>query len=91
VLAVLSLSSRGNGQFEPEEFFKWCAERMAHFMVPRYVRIVDDLPRGGSGKVQKHELRANGVTAGTWDATSHGLRATRRGVIRIDPDHRARA
>jgi carnitine-CoA ligase len=36
--------------------------------VPRYVRVLDDLPRTeASMRVRKHELRAEGVTPDTWD------------------------
>lgn len=83
VLAVICASSNGGGEFAAETFFEWCAEEMPHFMVPRYIRVVTDLPRGHSGKVEKHKLRAEGVVEGTWDASAHGLRATRRGVVRI--------
>ena len=83
VLAVISTSRSGDAAFDIEGFFGWCADEMPHFMVPRYIRLVDDLPRGHSGKVEKHKLRADGPVAGTWDATAAGLRATRRGVIRI--------
>ena len=47
--------------------------RLAHFMVPRYFRIVDDLPRTPTEKVQKHLLRAEGVTADTWDREKAGI------------------
>ena len=41
---------------------------MPQFMLPRYVEVVDDLPRTeASMRVRKHELRARGVTADTWD------------------------
>jgi len=83
VLAVVSASQNGDGPFNAEQFFVWCADEMPHFMVPRYIRVVDDLPRGHSGKVEKHKLRTEGPIAGTWDATVEGLRATRRGVVRI--------
>ena len=82
VLAVICASSNGRGEFATGEFFAWCAEEMPHFMVPRYIRIVKDLPRGHSGKVEKHKLRSEGLVDGTWDASAHGLRATRRGVAR---------
>ena len=35
-------------------------ERLAGFKVPRDIRFVDELPRGGTGKVQKSELRVRG-------------------------------
>ena len=34
-----------------------CAVRLAKFKRPRLVRLVDDLPRGVTGKVQKGRLR----------------------------------
>ena len=44
-----------------------CRGRMADFAVPRYVRWMDELPRNASERVQKFELRAEGVTPDTWD------------------------
>lgn len=40
---------------------------LPRFMVPRYLRVLDDLPKTASGKVQKHLLRKDGVTDDTWD------------------------
>ncbi len=39
-------------------------------MVPRYIEVVDELPRTPNGKIAKHELRKvgdHGLTATTWD------------------------
>jgi crotonobetaine/carnitine-CoA ligase len=36
-------------------------------MVPRYVRILESLPKTSSGKIQKHILRSEGVTGNTID------------------------
>ncbi len=47
--------------------------RLAHFMVPRFFRIIADLPRTPTEKVQKHLLRAEGVTADTWDREKAGI------------------
>ena len=47
--------------------------RMAHFMVPRYVRIVDALPKTPTAKVQKNLLREQGLTVDTWDRERAGL------------------
>ena len=47
--------------------------RLAHFMVPRYFRIMDDLPRTPTEKVQKHLLRADGVTGDAWDREQAGI------------------
>ncbi|HEX3621282.1 MAG TPA: AMP-binding protein [Acidimicrobiales bacterium] len=37
----------------------WVAARMAEYAVPRYVRIVDALPRNRTGKIDKRALRAD--------------------------------
>lgn len=44
------------------------AARLPRFMVPRYIRVLDDLPKTASGKVQKHVMRTEGMTADTWEA-----------------------
>ena len=54
--------------FEPAELLAFLESRMPRFMLPRYVEVVDDLPRTeASMRVRKHELRNQGVTAATWD------------------------
>ncbi len=35
----------------------WCAERLARFKVPKYVRFVTEFPMTASGKIQKFKLR----------------------------------
>jgi crotonobetaine/carnitine-CoA ligase len=59
---------------DPAELIGFLKERMAYFMVPRYVRIIaGGLPKTPSAKVLKHELRAEGVTADTWDREQVGI------------------
>jgi fatty-acyl-CoA synthase len=41
----------------PDELIAFVRERLAHFKAPKDVRIVDALPRGGTGKVLKTVLR----------------------------------
>jgi carnitine-CoA ligase len=54
--------------FEPADLLAFLEDRMPRFMLPRYVEVVDDLPRTeASMRVRKHELRDRGVTASTWD------------------------
>ncbi len=55
---------------EPEALRDHCAARMPSFAVPRYVELVDTLPKNVIGRVQKHVLRARPVGPETWDATS---------------------
>ena len=58
---------------DPSELLDFLRPRMAHFMVPRYVRVLTELPKTPSSKVMKHELRQQGVTADTWDREKAGI------------------
>ena len=40
-----------------EELKRWCAEALAKFKVPKYLRFVQDFPMTASGKIQKYKLR----------------------------------
>jgi fatty-acyl-CoA synthase len=48
---------RAGAQASPHELVAFVRERLAHFKAPKKVRIVDALPRGGTGKVLKAVLR----------------------------------
>jgi crotonobetaine/carnitine-CoA ligase len=56
----------------------YLVERLAHFMVPRYVRIVDSLPKTPTNKIKKQELRDIGLPQGTWDREAHGIAVRRQ-------------
>lgn len=55
----------------------WMAERMPYFMVPRYIRFVDALPKTPTARVRKTELRDAGVTPDTWDRDAAGVEVRR--------------
>jgi len=40
-----------------DEIHSWCRDRLPAFAMPRYIRVVDGLPKTPSGKVRKAELR----------------------------------
>ncbi len=71
---------RHGAELEPEALLRFCVDTMPYFMVPRFLRIVAELPRTPTSKVEKYKLRAEGVTAATWDCEAAGLRVTRRGL-----------
>ena len=50
----------------PEALTAYCAERLAGFMVPRYVRFREALPKTATQRVQKFRLREEGVSD-AWD------------------------
>jgi carnitine-CoA ligase len=71
VLAVLRTAD--GAAIDPASLLDWLRPRLPHFMLPRYLRIVADLPRTPTQKVEKHRLRAAGVTADTWDRDAAGI------------------
>jgi crotonobetaine/carnitine-CoA ligase len=54
--------------FDPALLVEFCAERLAHFQVPRYVRRVGELPKTQTQRVEKYRLRSDGLLPGDWDA-----------------------
>lgn len=52
-------------------------ERMPYFMVPRYIRVLDELPKTPTAKVLKTDLRREGVTSDTFDREKAGMRVRR--------------
>lgn len=71
---MVVLVPKDGQSIDPVELTNFLIERMAHFMVPRYVRIVDALPKTPTTKIQKAELRKTGVTPDTWDREAAGMR-----------------
>ncbi len=71
VLVAVSLTE---GQtLDPMELIGFLKPRMAHFMVPRYVRILVDLPKTPTNKIEKYLLRRDGVTPDTFDREAAGI------------------
>ncbi len=62
---------------DPTTLTHWMAERMPYFMVPRYIRVVDALPKTPTERVRKTDLRDEGVTPDTWDRDAAGVEVRR--------------
>jgi len=62
------------------ELLEYLQPRMAHYMLPRYIRVMDELPKTPTAKIEKHRLRAEGITPDTWDRQTHGVKVSRRGM-----------
>ena len=60
------------------ELFDWALENLPYFAVPRFIELREELPRNPIGRVQKHELRSDGVTVRTWDCEKEGLSIRRK-------------
>jgi fatty-acyl-CoA synthase len=44
-----------------ESLRDFCAGRLAHYKIPRYVKVVDDFPMTVTGKVRKVEMRQTSI------------------------------
>jgi acyl-CoA synthetase (AMP-forming)/AMP-acid ligase II len=64
---VAAVVHRAGQQVSKDELIAFSRDRLAHYKCPRDVVVVDELPRGATGKVLRRELRVrfNKVAAGT--------------------------
>jgi crotonobetaine/carnitine-CoA ligase len=65
------------------ELIRFLQDRLPHFMVPKYVRVVPELPKTPTQKVQKVVLRVAGITPDTWDRDTDTTITVRR--ERLEP------
>ncbi|MBM2615711.1 AMP-binding protein [Actinoplanes sp. LDG1-06] len=66
----------------PEDVHAWCRERLPRHAWPRYVAILDALPRNGSTKVDKAALRDPALRAAAVDL-EHLRRITSSSSVRV--------
>ncbi len=51
----------------PHELIAYCQDRMAYFMVPRYVKIMGGLPKTPTERVEKYKLKELWSKEDVWD------------------------
>ena len=62
---------------EPVDIIRHCEGQIAYFAIPRYVRILSQMPLTENGKIKKGVLREAGITTDTWDREAAGVRLRR--------------
>jgi crotonobetaine/carnitine-CoA ligase len=77
---LVALAPMPDREIDPAALLHFLSERMPYFMLPRYIRIMDDLPKTPTEKVRKHVLRAEGVSPDTWDREAAGIRIRREKI-----------
>jgi len=70
ILVVVTL--RPGAVLEYAELLDFCSARMPYFCVPRYLEVVDEIPKNVIGRVRKDVLRDRGLGQGAWDREAHG-------------------
>jgi crotonobetaine/carnitine-CoA ligase len=77
-ILVAVVAKRGKS-VDPQKLIEYLIPLMPHYMVPRFIRTMDELPKTATNKLMKYAIRDNGITYDTWDAEAEGifLRKTR--------------
>ena len=75
VMAIVALVP--GAEIDPVDVISFLTPRLPHFMVPRYIRFMADLPKTPTQKIEKHVLRSEGITPDTWDRERAGIRLKR--------------
>lgn len=71
---LVAVSLKQGARADAAEIINHVMTSTAHFMVPRYVRFLDELPRTPTQKVMKQSLRDAGVTLDTFDREKSDIR-----------------
>ena len=64
------IKPRPGADVDLDSIREFCTGRIAHFKVPRYVKLVDEFPMTVTGKVRKVEMREQSITELGLDAAS---------------------
>lgn len=75
ILVVVTL--RPGADIDHAELLDFCAARMPYFCVPRYLEVLDEIPKNVVGRVRKDVLRSRGLGVGAWDREAHGYMLSR--------------
>jgi crotonobetaine/carnitine-CoA ligase len=74
---MVVVTARPGHDVDPRALVEFLIPRLPYFMVPRYVRVVAEIPKTETNKVRKIVFREQGITADTWDREKAGLRLRR--------------
>jgi crotonobetaine/carnitine-CoA ligase len=70
ILVVVTL--RTDAVMDYAELLDFCSARMPYFCVPRYLEVLEEIPKNVIGRVRKDVLRTRGLGADAWDREAHG-------------------
>jgi crotonobetaine/carnitine-CoA ligase len=62
----------------PEALLDHCSRHLPFYAVPRYVDVIDELPKNAVGRVTKYVLRERWTQHGAWDREETGYELDRR-------------
>jgi len=74
---MIAVVSRPDAALTAEQLARFINDQAPYFYVPRFIRFIAELPRNAHGRIQKSDLRDEGVTADTWDREATDFVVTR--------------
>jgi crotonobetaine/carnitine-CoA ligase len=70
---MLAVVARPGATITPEDILTFCKSRLAYFAMPRFIEVMDELPKTATQKIQHGLLKARGVSERTWDRERAGF------------------
>ena len=70
---LVAVTAKTGHSVDPGRLIEFLIPRLAYFMVPRYVRVVAEIPKTETNKPRKVVLREQGITEDTWDRERFGI------------------
>lgn len=77
VRAFVELAGLPEEPLDRAALIRHCARHLAYFMVPRYLDVLDALPRTAVGKIRKQELKDMPLRPETFDVKAAGIEVPR--------------
>jgi crotonobetaine/carnitine-CoA ligase len=74
---MVAVVVRAGSTVDSAQLARFVNDNAPHYLVPRYIDIVGELPHTPTGKIQKFDLRQRGVTSTTWDRHRHDFTVER--------------
>jgi len=64
---MVCVMPRPGEQVDPEALYDFCVKEMPRYMIPRFIRVMDEFPKTETHRVKKNLLKTQGAVEGTWD------------------------
>ena len=74
---MVVVTSKPGRTVDPRALTEFLIPRLPYFMVPRYVRVVEQIPKTETNKIRKVYFRDQGITPDTWDRERAGIKLHR--------------
>jgi len=74
---MIAVVLKPGASMTPEELLDFCGDKMADFMLPRFIDFVEELPKSEVHRIMKRFLKDRGVTETTYDREKAGYQTKR--------------